>query len=75
MTARSFHLVVLIVLDGLGVGELPDAARFGDAGSNTPGNLADAGATLSEMFGVDRPAHGESFCDSLPSFQKHPGRV
>ncbi len=27
--------VFLIILDGLGVGELPDAARFGDAGSHT----------------------------------------
>jgi phosphopentomutase len=30
------------VLDGVGIGELPDAARFGDAGSNTLGNLARA---------------------------------
>jgi phosphopentomutase len=30
---------VQIVLDGVGVGELPDADRFGDAGSNTLGNL------------------------------------
>lgn len=27
--------VFLIVLDSVGIGELPDAARFGDAGSNT----------------------------------------
>lgn len=27
--------VILIVLDGFGVGELPDAAEYGDAGSNT----------------------------------------
>jgi phosphopentomutase len=31
---------VLIVLDGCGVGELPDAAKYGDAGSNTLGNLS-----------------------------------
>jgi len=30
----------LIVLDGVGVGELPDAARFGDVGSNTLRNTA-----------------------------------
>jgi phosphopentomutase len=30
---------VQIVLDGVGVGELPDADKFGDAGSNTLGNL------------------------------------
>ena len=28
-----------IVLDGVGVGELPDAEKFGDKGSNTLGNL------------------------------------
>ncbi len=49
MTDRPPVLVVLIVLDGLGVGELPDAARFGDTGSNTLGNLADA------LGGLDLP--------------------
>lgn len=32
--------VVLLVLDGVGVGEAPDAAHYGDVGSNTLGNLA-----------------------------------
>ena len=27
--------IFLIVLDSFGIGELPDAVRFGDAGSNT----------------------------------------
>ncbi len=31
---------ILLVLDGVGAGELPDAAAFGDAGANTLGNLA-----------------------------------
>lgn len=34
--------VLILVLDGLGVGELPDAADFGDSGSCTLGNLAEA---------------------------------
>jgi phosphopentomutase len=34
--------VVLIVLDSVGIGELPDAAAYGDQGSNTIGNLARA---------------------------------
>ncbi len=34
--------VVLIVFDSLGVGELPDAARYGDSGSNTLANIAEA---------------------------------
>jgi phosphopentomutase len=29
----------LVVLDGLGIGEAPDAARWGDAGSDTLGNV------------------------------------
>ncbi len=32
--------VFLIVLDGVGIGELPDAASYGDQGSNTLGNTA-----------------------------------
>ena len=32
--------VILIVLDSVGVGELPDASDFGDAGSNTLGHIA-----------------------------------
>ncbi|MDD4211418.1 MAG: phosphopentomutase, partial [Clostridia bacterium] len=27
--------VVLIVIDGFGIGELPDANKYGDEGSNT----------------------------------------
>lgn len=38
MSAR----VVLIVLDSVGAGALPDAAAYGDEGSNTLGNLARA---------------------------------
>lgn len=34
--------VVLIVLDGVGVGALPDAKAYGDEGSNTVGNVARA---------------------------------
>jgi phosphopentomutase len=37
-----FSRVILIVLDGAGCGELPDAAAYGDTGSNTLGNLARA---------------------------------
>jgi len=30
---------IIIVLDGVGAGEAPDAAKYGDAGSNTLGNI------------------------------------
>lgn len=33
--------IVAIVLDGVGIGELPDANQYGDAGSNTLANMAD----------------------------------
>jgi phosphopentomutase len=33
---------IIIVCDSLGVGELPDAADFGDAGSNTLGHILEA---------------------------------
>lgn len=32
--------IILITLDGLGIGELPDAEEFGDKGSNTLKNMA-----------------------------------
>jgi len=40
MPEPAFRRVFLVVLDSLGIGELPDAARYGDAGSDTLGNLA-----------------------------------
>ena len=34
------HRAAIIVLDGVGCGEAPDAAAYGDVGSNTLGNLS-----------------------------------
>lgn len=31
---------IVIIIDGVGVGELPDAAKYGDTGSDTLGNLS-----------------------------------
>ena len=31
---------IVIIIDGVGIGELPDAAKYNDRGSNTLGNLA-----------------------------------
>ncbi|MEW6511761.1 MAG: phosphopentomutase [Bacteroidota bacterium] len=48
--------IVLIVLDGVGCGELPDARRYGDEGSNTLANTAQAVGGLRlprlEAFGL-----------------------
>jgi phosphopentomutase len=35
-----FRRVILIVLDSVGIGEMPDAAAYGDAGSDTLGHIA-----------------------------------
>jgi phosphopentomutase len=37
-----FHRVIWIVLDSVGIGAMPDAADYGDAGSDTLGNIARA---------------------------------
>ena len=34
--------VIVIIIDGVGIGELPDAGQYGDRGSNTLANLANA---------------------------------
>jgi phosphopentomutase len=43
----SGRRAVVMVLDSVGVGELPDAAEYGDTGSNTLGNTAAAAGGLS----------------------------
>ena len=40
MNAPPFPRVIWIVLDSVGIGEMPDAAAYGDAGSDTLGNVA-----------------------------------
>jgi phosphopentomutase len=37
--ATKFNRVVLMVLDSAGIGEMPDAAEWGDAGADTLGNV------------------------------------
>lgn len=38
----TYNRVILIVLDSLGIGEMTDAAKYGDTGSNTIANIAKA---------------------------------
>jgi phosphopentomutase len=35
-----FRRIIWIVLDSVGIGEMPDAAQYGDAGSDTLGHIA-----------------------------------
>src|ERR671929_486926 len=39
---RAFGRVALIVLDSLGMGEMPDAAAWGDAGADTLGHICES---------------------------------
>jgi phosphopentomutase len=54
----------IIILDGVGIGEAPDAARYGDIGSDTLGNVARASGGLDlprlELLGLGniRPLKG-----------------
>ncbi len=43
----DFERVIWIVLDGVGAGALPDAAKYGDEGANTLGHLA---KTLKDQY-------------------------
>lgn len=40
MPSQNFERVVWIVLDSVGIGEMPDAAAYGDVGSDTLGHVA-----------------------------------
>ena len=52
---------IILVLDGVGCGEAPDAAAYGDAGSDTLGNIARAVGGLKlpnlEQLGLGRIRH------------------
>ena len=62
--------VILIVLDSVGIGELPDADQYGDVGSNTLGNISNfvgglklpnmekiGLGNIDEIKGVDKTVH------------------
>ena len=68
----------VIVLDAVGAGELPDAAEFGDEGSNTLGNVARAVGGLDlpnlEAFGLGNVAPLEG-CPPQPGAPAVAGRL
>ena len=49
---KSFKKIHLIVMDSVGIGEAPDADKFGDVGSDTLGHIAE------EMNGLNMPVMG-----------------
>ena len=40
MNNYQYRRIFVIVADSLGVGELPDAGKYGDTGANTLGHIA-----------------------------------
>ena len=73
----SFERVIWIVLDSVGIGALPDAAAYGDEGSDTLGHIAERRAlklpnlrqlglgnirTFQGLSAVDRPAGAFGKC-------------
>ncbi|WP_174734077.1 phosphopentomutase [Mesobacillus harenae] len=51
MGSYTYKRVFLIVMDSVGIGEAPDAERFGDTGSDTLGHIAEKlnGLTMTNM--------------------------
>ncbi|MDD2555359.1 MAG: phosphopentomutase [Syntrophaceticus sp.] len=63
---RKCRRAMIIVMDGVGVGELPDAADFGDSGSCTLGNLA------AEVGGLHLPHLGKLGLGNIISIEGIP---
>jgi hypothetical protein len=51
---RMFKRVHLIVMDSVGIGEAPDAEKFGDVGSDTLGHIAKEAGLDDSSFGTIR---------------------
>ena len=65
MTNHIFNRITLIVLDGAGIGAMPDAPEWGDAGSDTFGHICESRQlnlpNLQSLgLGNIRPLHGVS---------------
>ncbi len=60
--------ITVIVIDGVGAGELPDASKYGDAGSNTLSNTARV------LRGLKLPNMGEMGLGNITSIEGVPPR-
>ena len=56
---EKFKRIFVVVLDSLGVGAMPDAEQFGDAGANTLGrNMSQCvGTCISKLFRIRHGAY------------------
>jgi len=64
---RRFDRIVVVILDGVGIGELPDAADFGDGGSDSLGNVVKVRGRLRLPH---LAARGLSRLTRLPGFEE-----
>ena len=77
MNASNFNRITLIVLDGAGIGAMPDAPAWGDAGSDTFGHICESRQLnlpnlqglglgnirpLAGVCAIDRPRGGYGKC-------------
>jgi phosphopentomutase len=53
MTANTYKRIFIIVMDSVGIGEAPDAEKFGDKGADTLGHIAE------RMNGLNMPNMGK----------------
>ena len=75
--------VILTVLDGVGVGALPDAASYGDVGSNTLAHVVAAASPalpnmakigLGQIDGAGYPAYGQAKGAFGKAMERSPGK-
>ncbi len=69
MKTTSLKRAVLVVLDGVGVGDAPDAAAYGDEGTNCLGNCARA------IGGLELPHMGQMGLGNITAIQGTPPRT
>ena len=68
--------VILIVLDSFGIGEMPDAAEYGDAGADTLGSVAShdrfhmPNMQSLGLFNIDGVKHGEKIEEPKGKFMR-----
>ena len=69
MTAITLKRAVIIVLDGVGAGDAPDAEAYGDAGTNSLGHCASA------VGGLELPNLGRMGLGNITPMQGTPARA
>jgi len=63
MSSYTYKRIFLIVMDSVGIGEAPDAEKFGDAGSHTLGHIAE------KMNGLHMPNMGKLGLSNIEKIQ------